>query len=348
MSQLEPIETIRLAQDLKLDELPHGCLTRLKVVLSHDGMGQPIWVPVMVFRGEKPGPVFGITAALHGNEVNGIPVIHQLFQKLDRNLRGTVVAVPVVNVPGYNARTRTFTDGVDLNTIMPGKADGTDSEIYAHRLSERLIRHFNFLVDLHTASFGRINSLYVRADLSDEMTAKMAYLQRPQIILQNQPSDGTLRGHAMDLGIPAITVEIGNPHLFQPEFIRLSLSGLRAVLSEVGMVRKRHRSPGPPPVLCRSSNWIYADRGGILEVFPNVKDEVEKGQVIARITTVFGEVVREYRAPYDGIVIGKSVEPVGQSGARILHLGTKYSDQELQAFKKEIDVQNLGQMPVDA
>nr|WP_243435956.1 succinylglutamate desuccinylase/aspartoacylase family protein [Acanthopleuribacter pedis] len=301
----------------------------------------------MVFRGEKPGPVFGITAALHGNEVNGIPVIHQLFQKLDRNLRGTVVAVPVTNVPGYNARTRTHTDGTDLNTIMPGRVDGNDAQVYAYRLSQRIVRHFNFLVDLHTASFGRINSLYVRADLSDEMTAKMAYLQRPQIILQNQPSDGTLRGHAMDLGIPAITVEIGNPHRFQPEFIRLSLSGLRAVLSEVGMVRKRHRSPGPPPVLCGNSYWIYADHGGLLEVFPNVKDDVEKGQVIARLTNVFGDVVREYRAPEDGIVIGKSVDPVGQTGARILHLGQKYTDHALQAFKKEIDVQSLG-MPVDS
>lgn len=347
MQENETIETIRLAQELDLESLPHGCLTRLKVVLSHNGLGQPVWVPVMVYRGEKPGPVFGITAALHGNEVNGIPVIHQLFQKLDRNLRGTVVAVPVVNVPGFNARTRTFPDGTDLNTIMPGKKNGNDSHVYAHRLSERIIRHFDYLVDLHTASFGRINSLYVRADLSDAMTAKMAYLQRPQIILQNQPSDGTLRGHAMDLGIPAITVEIGNPHRFQPEFIRLSLSGLRAVLSEAGMVRKRHRSPGPPPVLCRSSYWIYADHGGLLEVFPNVRDNVAKDQVIGRVTNVFGEVIREYRAPEDGVVIGKSVDPVGQTGARILHLGIKYSDQALQAFQKEIGVQQCSSPPID-
>ena len=341
------MQAIRTVQSLDLQDLPHGCLTRLKVVLTHDGLGQPIWVPVMVFRGEKPGPVFGITAALHGNEVNGIPVIHRLFQKLDRNLRGTVVAVPVVNVPGYNARIRTFTDGRDLNTLMPGSEHGNDANAYAYRLSDRIIRHFNYLVDLHTASFGRINSLYVRADLTDETTAKMAYLQRPQIILQNQPSDGTLRGHAMDLGIPAITVEIGNPHRFQPEFIKLSLAGLRAVLSEAGMMRKRHRAPSPPPVLCRDSYWIYADHGGLLEVFPNVTEEVEKGQVIARLSNVFGEVIREYRAPENGIVIGKSVDPVGQTGARILHLGIKMDEKALQAFKRELDVKNLTAPPID-
>ena len=138
----------------------------------------------------------------------------------------------------------------------------------------------------------------------------------------------------MSMGIPAITVEIGNPHRFQQEYIRLSLAGLRAVLSEVGMMRKRHRALGPAPVLCENSYWIYTDHGGLLEVFPNVTEEVKTNQVIARLTNVFGDVTREYRAPEDGIVIGKSVEPVGQTGARILHLGLTADSKSMALFRR--------------
>ena len=110
----------------------------------------------------------------------------------------------------------------------------------------------------------------------------MAYLQRPQIILHDPPSDRTLRGAAMELKIPAITVEIRDPQRFQNESIKRSLIGLRSVLSEVGMLSKRTVAPGPPPVLCEDSNWLYTDHGGLLEVFPDVTDPVTEGEPIAR------------------------------------------------------------------
>lgn len=307
---------------LAVEDLPHGRMTRLALALAHDGLGWPIEVPVVVARGERPGPVFGVTAAVHGNEINGIPVIHRLLQRLDlKKLRGTVVAVIVVNVPGYVNHERAFQDGLDLNHIMPGKAQGNVAEVYGHRLVERLIKHFDYLVDLHTASFGRLNSLYVRADMTHSVTAQMAYLQRPQIILHDPPSDGTLRGAAMELGIPAITLEIRDPQRFQTESIKRSLIGLRSVLSEVGMLPKRNVAPGAAPVLCDSSKWLYTDHGGLLEVFHDVTEMVEEGDVVARLSNIFGDVIREYKAPRAGIVIGRSNNPVGQTGARIVHLG---------------------------
>src|SRR5690606_27127160 len=176
-------------------------------------------------------------------------------------------------------------------------------------------RGFDYLVDLHTASFGRVNSLYVRAEMTHPATAEMAYLQRPQIILHNPPSDGTLRGAADEFGIPAITVEIGNPHQFQPNFIKRALVGLRAALGEVGMVSRRNLAMGGPlPILCEKSRWLYTDHGGLLEVFPEVTQRVTRGEVVARLRNAFGDVLREYRAPYDGVVIGKSNNPTGVSG----------------------------------
>jgi len=310
-------------RELAIEDFPRGRVSRLYIDLVANGLAQDILVPLLVARGKRDGPVFGLTAAVHGNELNGIRVIHDLMHNLNpRQLNGTVVAVVVVNVPGLHRHQREFVDGGDLNHIFPGRDDGNVAEVYSHRIFDRIVKCFDYLVDLHTASFGRVNSVYVRADMTHPGTATMAYLQRPQIIVHNPPSDYTLRGAAMDLGIPSITLEIGDPQTFQPSYVRASRIGLRAVMAAAGMLPRRPVAEGPEPVLCDHSRWMYTDRGGLLEVLPRPTDHVRQGERVAVLRNAFGDVIREYYAPDDGIVIGKSVNPVGQTGARILHLGS--------------------------
>jgi len=312
----------RRVPSLDLDSLPLGSVTRLLVAVSEDALGGSIRLPVLVARGRRPGPVLGLTAALHGNELNGIPVLHRLTRALDLDLlRGTVVGVVVFNAPALLRNQRVFPDGRDLNHLMPGRPDGNESELYAHRCVDRLVRHFDYLIDLHTASFGRVNSLYVRADLENEVTGRMARLLRPQILLHNPASDRTLRGTAMEMGIPAITLEIGDPQRFSPRFVRASVAGIRAVMGDLGMLRKSRLSEGPPPIVCRSSSWMYTSNGGFLSVGAGLCATVAPGESVAELTNAFGDIVEQYRAPTAGVVIGKSVNPVGPAGARILHLG---------------------------
>lgn len=320
-------DPVLMATGLEVDKLPEGRISRLRIRVAADGLGQEIALPVLVARGRREGPVFGITAAVHGNELNGIPVIHSLFDRIDVTaLRGTVVAVVAVNLQGLHNHEREFIDGRDLNHIFPGKPNGTVSQMFAHRVIDRIVRHFDYLVDLHTASFGRINSLYVRADMTHPKCARMAYLQRPQIIVHNPPSDRTLRGAAMDLGIPAITVEIGDPQRFQPNYIRSARVGIRSMLSDARMLPKRKIAELAEPVLCERSYWIYTDRGGLLDVLPEATALLAKGEVIARLRNAFGDITRVFEAPEDGVVVGKSVNPVGQTGARVLHLGVVAAD----------------------
>ncbi|MDG1808915.1 MAG: succinylglutamate desuccinylase/aspartoacylase family protein [Pirellulaceae bacterium] len=329
----ENVKSVKRVDALEIESLPRGQFSRLFIELIENGIGRPIQVPVVVARGKKDGPIFGLTAALHGNELNGIPVIHQLLQKLNlKTLKGSIVAIIATNIPGLLAEQREFNDGQDLNHIMPGKPNGNQSQVYAYELVERVTSHFDYLVDLHTASEGRVNSLYVRADLKQEMTSQMAYLLRPQIIVHNPPSDYTLRGVADEQNKPAITVEICDPQRFQKNPTTRCLQGVRRILSHVGMVPGKQVSLPDPPVLCKKSYWIFTDRGGLLRVLPKVTDLVKKGELIATQSNVFGDVIREYHASEDGIVIGKSVNPVSQSGARILHLGilmSKSGRQEL-------------------
>ena len=309
-------------KNLNLDAVRPGTRHRFWVHIVSDGLGQPIKVPVMVARGLNPGPILGITAAVHGNELNGIPAVQRIFRDLNlEELAGTLVGVPVVNTPGYLLNQRRFNDDNDLNRIMPGSPTGNLSEVYAHRILKKIASHFEYLIDLHTASFGRINSYYIRSDMNDPITARMALLQNAEIIVNNQGHDGTLRGAVADLGIHAITVEAGNPHTFQKGMIRSAITGIENVMRELKMIDSSIVTPDEIPVHCTHSYWLYTTAGGVLEVLPAITQHVQANERVAIVRNVFGDLIREYFAPEAGVVIGKSVNPIAQTGARILHLG---------------------------
>lgn len=316
------IFNVPLIRELNLDLVEPGKVSRFWVQLATDGIGMPIAVPVMVAKGHQPGPVIGLTAAVHGNELNGLPVIQKLFSEIElENLKGTIVGVLVANVPGLIAGQRKFNDGTDLNHIMPGKPDGNNSEVYAHRLVERIVNRFEYLIDLHTASFGRVNTYYIRADMHDPVTKKMALLQNADIIVHNPPKDGTLRGAADDLGIPAITLEVGDPNRFQKGMIRSSMTGIYNFLVSIGVQEGEIETLDESPHICNRSYWLYTQGGGLLTVTPDLGDIFTKGECIGYLRNIFGDKIKDYYAPENGVLIGKSVHPVAQSGSRILHLG---------------------------
>lgn len=315
-------KSIPSVDEFRLADTPPQSIRHYWLKMISDGLGNPISIPLIVARGKEDHPILGLTAAVHGNELNGIPVIQRLFKEIDvTTLKGTIVGIPVVNIPSFMRRKRRFNDGVDLNHIMPGKENGNVSQVYAYRFFHRVVQSFDYLLDLHTASFGRVNSYYIRADMKDPITRKLAMLQNAQIIVHNPPSDGTLRGAADAIDIPAITLEVGNPNTFQKKLIRSGKEGIHNVLSYLEMTDDPIEPPTAPAVICKRSFWIYTDIGGLLNIPVQLTQQVKKGDLLATMRDVFGNLLKEFHAPEDGIVIGKSISPVNQSGGRILHLG---------------------------
>ena len=308
--------------ELALESLEPGRRHDLRLHLADDGLGFPVHVPVIVARGSKPGPVFGIVAALHGNELNGIWVIHALMGKLEpQRVRGSVVAVVVANPPGLVRRQRGYSDGYDLNRVFPGSARGKPSSVWAHRLRKQVVSRFDRLVDLHTAGAGRVNSVYARVDLDDAESSEMARLLHPQLIVHKPATDGSLRGWASSHGIPAVTLEIGDPQRRQGDFVTESVRGLRRVLRATGVLPGSPSAPQQPTVTeCRKSKWTYATRGGLLHVLPDVGTRVEEGNVLGRLYDAFGNEVERYVCPKDAWVVGKTADPICQTGGRIVHL----------------------------
>lgn len=301
--------------------------------MGSNTFGQPLLLPVILLEGAQAGPCLGFTAAIHGNELNGIPILHQFLEEIDpQQLKGRIIAIPGLNAISIQVDERRFLDQEDLNRLFPGKETGNRSQQYVDKISKRVLPAFDFLIDMHTASFGRTNTLYVRADLNNDTLARLAQLQEADIVLNNSgvPSAGkaatslrTLRAEAVLQGIPCITIEYGNPQVFQPEMTQRGVKAARRTLHWLGMY--------PPAeglgetlqkaVICQKSYWLFTDAGGFLEVPVALGQRLQKGDTIGLLRDAFGQLLQTYRCPEAGVVIGKSTNPSNMSGGRIIHLG---------------------------
>ena len=315
------------------------------VNLFSNASGRNVGVPIIAIKGDT-GPVLGITAALHGNELNGLPITHKLAEILSNmKLSGTVIMVPVANVPGFESQQRKFIDGVDLNRIMPGVSNGTPSEMYAYRLFTRIISTFDCLLDLHTASFGRVNSHYIRADLTHPHIRIISQLLGADIIVNTLSPENSLRNAAMDKEIAAVTIELGNPATFQDMMVERGIDGILNVMSYYKMIDRKIKKPKKAPIICKTSYWLRTDSGGVLNVYPNLVESIKKDQVIGELFDLHGRVLEQFVSPTDAIVVGKSVNPVSITGSRILHIGIP-GDVEISKDPVELDIEEIELNPL--
>lgn len=316
--------------ELNIDNIEPQTKKKYWLKMIDNGMAQPIHIPVIVIKGKEQSPVLGLIAAIHGNELNGIKVIQELVDELDpTTLNGTIIAIPGLNAVSIPLHQRRYIDEEDLNRNFPGKENGNRSQQYVWQINHKILPHFDYLVDMHTASFGRENTLYVRGYLEDENIAAMAKLQDADIILNSNglPSTNeqisatrTMRAEAMLKGIPTITVEYGNPQVFQPEMIQRGKTGIKNIMCWLQMIDQAP-STTPLPVICKKSYWIYVKEGGYVEIPVALNQQLQKGELIAIVRNPFGDIINKYYCPENGIVIGKSSNPVNMNGGRIIHLG---------------------------
>eukprot|EP00808_Paulinella_micropora_P007615 g37340.t1 len=360
---------------LDIQACPEGKVTDFWVKLTEACTGTFVSVPVLVAKGTKPGPVVGMVAAVHGEEVNGTPLIHAFFNHLrDRvdGLSGTVVGVPVANIPAFNLRKRVFPDqsrDVDLNRLFPGKANGSTAEKYAYYFFTKIVVKFDYLLDLHTACNGNLNCSYVRADLSDPRIENMAKTVNGDLILHSKgPTGGaqeqgatSLRDAATNAGIPSVCLEIGEPNEVDPNMIGKVYAGLYRLLLELKLDTRDLRfekennklllESKKKAMVCRRSYWLFTDHGGLLTVHTKLLQRVKKGDHVATVTNLFGFVLQKLVAPEDGVVIGQSQNPVQDPGGRILHLGVVTPHEDwlpAQPLQQRAAVNNSANLPEQA
>ncbi|MDH3333571.1 MAG: succinylglutamate desuccinylase/aspartoacylase family protein [Gammaproteobacteria bacterium] len=317
-----------LAEPLRLlgQDIAPGTAQRLAWSATELFEGVPVSTPVLIVNGELPGPTLCLTAAVHGDELNGIEMVRRVLHDIDpRKLSGAVIGVPIVNVQGFRRGSRYLPDRRDLNRYFPGNPNGSAAARIAHALFKDVIAHCDALVDLHTGSFERANLPQIRADLRNPDVVTLTLGFGSMVVLHSQPTVGTLRHAATMAGIPAVTVEAGGPAQLELAEVKHGVKGIETLLSTLGMVKKRRLWGDPEPVYYRSS-WVRADNGGILLADVSLGSSVRKGDLLGTITDPMSNASTELRSPYAGRIIGMARNQVVMPGFAAFHVGIQAED----------------------
>lgn len=283
--------------------------------------GVPVSTPVLVVNGALPGPKLCLTAAVHGDELNGIEMVRRVMHDLDASkLAGSVIGIPIVNVQGFRRGSRYLPDRRDLNRYFPGNPNGSAAARIAHSFFINVIAHCDALVDLHTGSFERANLPQIRADLRNPDVVTLTQGFGSMVILHSTPAVGTLRYAATMAGIPAVTLEAGGPSQLELNEVKLGVKGIETLVNTLGMVKQRRLWGEPEPVYYKSS-WVRADNGGILLSDVSLGSTVRKGDVLGTITDPMSNARSELRSPHSGRIIGMARNQVVMPGFAAFHVG---------------------------
>lgn len=291
----------------------------LPALYSHS----PVSMPVYVINGHREGPVLFVSAAIHGDEINGVEIIRRLLKKKNiKQLKGTLIAVPVVNVHGFVTQSRYLPDRRDLNRSFPGSQKGSMAARLADTFMQEIVCKCDYGIDLHTGAVSRENFPQIRAKVVNHpKTEQLARAFGTPIILNSELRDGSLREAVSNHGIPILLYEAGEALRFNEIAIKVGVKGVINVMRYLDMLPKlKTRKILKKPIISISSQWARAPQSGILRTAIILGTRVKKGNILGWVADPFGEAEKEVIAKFDGIVIGKTNLPLVHEGEALFHI----------------------------
>ncbi|HUL14147.1 MAG TPA: succinylglutamate desuccinylase/aspartoacylase family protein [Methylococcaceae bacterium] len=326
-------------------EIAPGERATLELPIASLSNHTPMTMPVHVVRGRYPGACLLISAALHGDEINGVEIIRRLVRHsgLER-LRGTLLCVPVVNVFGFVSRSRYLPDGRDLNRSFPGSPRGSLAARLADAFMKEIVAKCTHVIDLHTAAIHRVNLPQIRAKLDDPATLELARAFGVPVLVPSQLRDGSLRQAVVERGIPVLLYEAGEALRFEEVAIRAGVRGILNVMRHLRMLRGagarvRHLEP----LIVQSSSWLRAPQSGVLRMYKGVGAQVQPGDILGTIADPFGERETPVETPFAGIAIGRNNLPIVNEGDALFHLARVVKPEDA-----EIHIESFYNMHADS
>ncbi len=283
--------------------------------------GAEVELPVRVFHGREDGPTVWVNAAVHGDEAVGVEVVRQVLAGLDpKALRGTLIAIPIVNVLGFMSGSRYLPDRRDLNRSFPGSARGSLAGRIAHLMMTEVVGKCSVGIDLHTGSDRRTNLPQIRTDLDDPRSRELALAFAAPVMLHARLRDGSLRSAAREQGATCLLYEAGEAWRMDDWAIRAGVLGVRRVLAALGMTEPVEEEPPVPSVACHRSGWVRARGTGMLHLDVALGQRVESGERLGGLFDSFGKRVRLVHADRSGIVVGRTEAPLVNGGDAVVHI----------------------------
>jgi predicted deacylase len=313
----------RAAFEIGQYKVPAGSRQTVDVPVSVLSDHTPVTMSVHVVHGKRSGPTVFVSGGVHGDEVIGVEIIRRLLKAPGiAAMRGTLLAIPIVNAFGFINHSRYLPDRRDLNRMFPGSASGPLASRLAHQFMSEIVLRSDLGIDLHSAAIHRINYPQVRVSPDNERTMELAKIFGSPIIMRSPIRDGSLRQAAADAGKDVLLFEAGEGLRFDELSVRAGVAGVLRIMRHFKMLTAKGISkPKSGPWVCRSSKWLRAPMGGLLRIFKADGELVREGTILGAVSDPFGEREQDIIAPFGGVIVGRAVMPVVNEGDAVFHLG---------------------------
>jgi hypothetical protein len=304
-------------------EIAPGERVRMELPVASLYTSAPVSLPLVVHRGREPGPTLFVSAALHGDEIIGVEIIRRLLRMAAvKELRGTLLAVPIVNTLAFLHQSRYLPDRRDLNRSFPGSKSGSLAARLANLFLKEVVDRSDYGIDLHTGAIHRPNLPQIRGDLANAETLRLCRAFGIPLLLNSSPTEGTLREYTTKKGVPVILYESAEALRFDEVCIRIGVQGVLNVLYELGMLErpKGIRKPADEPVVATSSTWVRSPASGVLRSQVALGDVVREGQRLGIVGDPLSESEEPVESTATGVVIGRLELPLVHEGDALFHI----------------------------
>ncbi len=289
----------------------------------------PVTLPIHVLHGSQSGPTMFVSAAIHGDELNGVEIIRRMLRAVQPgNISGTLLCIPVVNAFGFIGRSRYLPDRRDLNRSFPGSAQGSLAGRLAHLFVKEVVNRSQLGIDLHTAAIHRVNLPQIRCQFSSNPRLRqLGEAFGAEVVLDSPERAGSLRRTAREAGVDVLVYEGGEGLRFDEFAITAGVDGIARVMLEVGMLELPDNVERPAtgfakrsPLLANASKWVRAPEGGMLRTAKRIGEAVSPGDVIGHVSNPYDDSSVEVRSPRRGIIIGRTTLPIVNMGDALFHI----------------------------
>lgn len=335
----DKVDGIPVITKLDVNDLEAGKRHEFYFQSSQQSLGQHWYVPVIVIKGASDGKKILLNTGIHGNELNGLQVIHDVIEGLDpQKLSGTIVAVPASNPSGMLNATRSIPVRDDndmqtnLNRVFPGEENGNIAQRHAWLLWNNLYAgNADYVYDLHSNIVFAQFPVFVYADYSNPEIRRMAELIPADIIdTDENGAKGTVETTFVRAGIPAITLEVGESRQFGQDYVERSVTGIKNMMVDLKMIEGTISQTAETQKSFKG-NTVYdhqARASGVIEPLVKLGDMVKAGQVIIVQRDMFGKVIHEYKAEADGMIAALTTDALRNHGNYLFFVLTQRDDAE--------------------
>jgi predicted deacylase len=315
-----------------------GEIANLALPLPEQYSCAPLYMPIKVIKGTKPGPCLVIFSGLRGNELNGLEIANRIIKIIDPNeVAGTIITIPVMNVYGLTHYPAGLPNGKKLEKCFPGNEQGSYGERIAYLITEEILKKADYCIELQTGDLNHNILPQVYCNFDNKEAKELAKIFSSPVITNVTLEGNHLRQTTEELHIPLLVYQAGEAMRFDENAITLGVNGVKNVMRYLNILEKRPIED-VKPIFSREEDWVIGHKGGILHSKVNLGQTIDINETLGTISDPFGaDSVEPILSAHKGVVVGINTAPLVHEGLPIFKIASFLDDYRAETIIEEWD-----------